>query len=90
MSRPRTPNTLLNLGYVAVLGKTASGLSVTKFGALPNSTQDDDTVLSPGKREVARAEAERLKQQAKQKKEMLDRMREQQNHMATMGDVGGA
>ncbi|EFJ50690.1 hypothetical protein VOLCADRAFT_80059 [Volvox carteri f. nagariensis] len=47
----------------------------------------DDTVLSPAKREVARAEAERLKSQSRQKKELLERMREQQNALATMGDA---
>ncbi|KAG2445911.1 hypothetical protein HXX76_000514 [Chlamydomonas incerta] len=47
----------------------------------------DDAVLSPTKLAVAKAETERLKQQAKQKKEMLERMREQQNQLATMGDA---
>lgn len=46
--------------------------------------------MPSGKREVARAETERLKSQAKQKREMLERMREQQNALATMGDVRGA
>ncbi|PNH02365.1 putative chromatin-remodeling complex ATPase chain [Tetrabaena socialis] len=48
---------------------------------------DDNTILSPAKRDVARAELERLKTQAKQKKEMLERMREQQNQLASMGEA---
>ncbi len=55
------------------------------FGLCP---QDD--VVPTGKREVAKVETERLKSQARQKKEMLERMREQQNSLATMADVRGA
>ncbi|GLI59043.1 hypothetical protein VaNZ11_000871 [Volvox africanus] len=48
---------------------------------------EDEAVLSPAKREVARVETERLRNQSKQKKELLERMREQQNALASMGEA---
>jgi SWI/SNF-related matrix-associated actin-dependent regulator of chromatin subfamily A member 5 len=43
--------------------------------------------MSPAKREAARAEKERLKQQAKAKKELLERMRKEETAQAASGDV---
>jgi hypothetical protein len=51
--------------------------------------QDDEVLKSPGKREAARLEKERLRQQAKQKKELLERMRNEETAQAASGDVRG-
>lgn len=49
--------------------------------------QDEDHLNSPTKREIARQEAERLKKQALQKKEALERMRMEQNRAGEAGEV---
>lgn len=58
--------------------------SETSFWAV---LQDEDTLNSPAKREVARQEAERLKKQAQQKREMLEKMRMDQNRAGEAGEV---
>lgn len=44
-------------------------------------------MVNLAKRAVAKAERERLRQQAKQKKDLLEKMRIEQNSAAQMGEV---
>jgi hypothetical protein len=44
-------------------------------------------LASPSRKEIAQKEKERLRQQAKAKKEMLEKMRQDQNQDSTNGDV---
>mmetsp|Transcript_40687 Transcript_40687/g.90456 ORF Transcript_40687/g.90456 Transcript_40687/m.90456 type:complete len:1088 (-) Transcript_40687:511-3774(-) len=48
---------------------------------------DEETLASPSKRATARMERERLRLQAKQKKELLEKMRSEQNNSSSAGEA---